>query len=121
MNTESKITEAEKNFAKTEHCIAVLRAFFAKHAAALEQIDFRAYGWNDTVVTINNRTWGENPLTPTQIAALFGQTGWNRKHSTYTCGAVDWVKELDGCTLTIENAESIKPKLIDEVKLHQAA
>lgn len=123
MNTETqetKIQNAERTFAKTEECIAALRAFFAKHAEAMEQINFRAYGWNDKEINIANRAWGQNVLAPKQIAALFGLDGWMRQHNSGACGAVDWVKQLDGCMLVIENAESIKPKLIETVKFHQA-
>jgi hypothetical protein len=117
----TKIESAEENFKKTERCIAALRAFFAKHAAALEQIEWRAYGWNEKEISINHRTWGENPLEPKQIASLFGLDGWTRRHNSGSCGAVNWLKELDGCTLIIENAESIKPKLIETVKFHTEA
>lgn len=117
---KSKIEDAEETFAKTESCIAALRAFFSKHAASLEQFSWRAYGWNDKEITVDSHQYGEKRLTPKEIAALFGLDGWVRQHSTFACGAIDWVKHLDGCVLKIENAESIRPKLIEEVKFHQS-
>lgn len=116
--TISKIELAEQRFQNTEHRMGVLREFFVKHPKALEQCEWSAYGWVDTEIDIMVKTWGENQLTAKQIAALFGPDGWRRQANKHACGSIDWFKALDGCTLKISGAESIAPKLIEEVKFN---
>jgi hypothetical protein len=109
---EAKFSAQEEYWQKNEQDIARLRAFMARHREAIAPFEWRAYGWNDLKIIFE-----AHDQKPKEIAKAFGATGWTREHDSYTCGAVNWKKEVDGCFLIIKNAENIKPKLIEEVKI----
>jgi hypothetical protein len=105
----------EKRFVEREHDLFKLRAFIDKHRTVLEQLGqcWEAFGY-DGKIKFNDNYQGKQE--PKLIARLFGADGWTRKPNSYSCGRIDWFKELDGVSLMIANAEQIKP-LITEVKL----
>ena len=109
-----KFDEQEQYFQKTLQCHATLRAFFEKHREAISPFHWRAYGWCDTEIVFNHYS---DSGKEKEIARAFGKDGWKRVADRFACGAIKWVKELDGCQLIIENAESLKPSLIETVKL----
>lgn len=108
---EQKFSDQEQQFVKLELAIATLRRFMVKHHDTLAPFRWKAYGW-DTEIKFD--TYND---APKEIAKAFGSNGWTRKHDRFSCGSINWEKEVDGCKLIIECAENIKPKLIDEVKL----
>lgn len=108
-----KFSGQEAQLVKQEQVAANLRAFFAKHREALSPFVWKCYGWDDEVEFDIGYS---NPVAK-PIARAFGADGWTRKANSYTCGAINWHKTVDGVRLTIRNAESLKPKLIAEVKL----
>lgn len=103
--------EVEKRFRDIEKNLALTREFLTKHREKIEQHTFRAYGWDNEIVF-----YGYDQDSKA-IARAFGSEGWTRQHDSYSCGAINWHKEVDGIKLKIENAENIKPKLIEAVKL----
>lgn len=109
-----KFDEQEQYFQKTLQWQATLRAFFAKHREAISPFHWRAYGWNDTEIVFDHYS---DHGKAKDIARAFGKDGWKRVADRFSCGSINWRKELDGCVLIIENAESLKPSLIETVKL----
>lgn len=110
--TAAKFDAQEKNWQSNESDIAHLRSFFQKHHDTIAPFNWLAFGWNDRRITFEGYD-----QKPKEIAKAFGATGWTRVHDSYTCGAVNWTKEVDGCFLIIKKAENITPKLIEEVKI----
>ena len=106
-----KFEGQEKTFLEVETTLATCRAFFAKHREALAAFEWRCWGWDNEIKF--SHYYNEDPKS---IAKAFGASGWTREHDRHSCGAINWKKQLDGMTLIIEGAESIKPKLIEEVK-----
>jgi hypothetical protein len=104
----------ERRFIELESNVAKCRAFVEKHKDAMGAFDCTCYGW-DTEIKFSQ--YMILPFIPKDVARAFGVDGWKRIPNTSGCGSIDWVKELDGVVLKIENAEQIKPKLIEEVKL----
>lgn len=110
---ENKLfAEHVDSFNQTEQALAACRAFIEKHKGTLQQLNgWRAYGFSAKIIF---DYFGQRPP---DIAKAFGATGWTRKANQYSCGSIDWHKEMDGMELVIEGAESIKPTLREEVKL----
>jgi len=111
--TEQKFIDQEARLVKQEEIVATLRAFFAKHREALAPFVWKCYGWDAKI----GFDIGYQNKDAKAIARAFGASGWARKADHYSCGSINWHKTVDGVQLTIEAAESIKPKLIEEVKL----
>lgn len=105
-----KFHEQEKRFLELEDNIAVLRRFIVVHHDALAPFTWTAWGWDKS---IEFRSYSQRP---TEIAKAFGKDGWRRESDSYSCGSINWKKELDGVKLKIEAAENIKPTLREEVK-----
>lgn len=110
---EQKFTDQESQLVKQEQIVATLRAFFAKHREALSPFAWKCYGWDIEITFVV----GYQNKDAKPIARAFGAGGWARKSDRYSCGSINWHKTVDGVNLIIEAAESIKPKLIEEVKL----
>lgn len=108
-----KILQIEDGFRQVEAFLLTARNFLFKHSGNLEGLDFRCWGWSQEVVFM---LYGQ-VRDPKEIARRFGSDGWTREHDKYTCGAVHWVKTVDGVRLKVENAESIKPTLNPTVRL----
>jgi hypothetical protein len=108
-----KFAKQERHFLDLEENIRIGREFFAKHVDALAPFEWTYYGW-DREVTFVRYCKDKDAKA---IARAFGADGWKRKTDGYTCGSINWSKEVDGLTLVIKGAESIMPKLIEEVKL----
>lgn len=109
---QEKFSAQENHFKAMERDLVTLREFFVKHHDALAPFVWRCYGWNDCKIV-----FGASGEEAKAIAKAFGASGWTREHDSYSCGSINWHKDIDGCHLKIEGAESIKPRLIEEVKL----
>ena len=107
-----KFEQQESHFQAMERDLVTLRAFFAKYRENLSPFEWRCYGWNDCKIT-----FCANGDDARKIAKAFGANGWIREPDNYSCGSINWLKTVDKCILKIEGAESIKPRLIKEVKL----
>jgi hypothetical protein len=110
---EQKFIDQEAQLVKQEQIVATLRAFFSKHREALAPFVWNCYGWNTEIKF--DLGWRDQKAK--DIARAFGADGWTRKVDGYSCGSINWHKSVGGVELTINAAESIKPKLIEEVKL----
>lgn len=110
---QKKIIEIETGFREIETFIIAARQFLMQNADKLNGIAFRCYGWSKQIVF---NTWGD-VTEPKEIARRFGADGWTREHDSHTCGAVHWLKTVDGIQLRVENAETIKPTLNQNVRL----
>ena len=111
--TTQKIIEIEAGFRKVETWLMAARNFLAAHADKLEGIDFRCWGWTEEIVF---QTWGE-VRDPKEMARRFGADGWKREADQHSCGAIHWVKVVDGVRLKVENAERVKPQINETVRL----
>lgn len=111
---QKKFDAQEETFQRTLTCHKTLRAFFEKHREAISPFNWKAYGWMDTEIEFDS--WQDRGKAK-EIATALGREGWTRHKNSYTCGAIDWKKELDGCGVIIKNAEQMTPKLIEQVKL----
>jgi len=105
-----KFTKQENQFTEVEKNLAALRRFMVVHHDALALLDWRCYGYDNSIVL---NTYNQKPK---DVALAFGKDGWKREHNSYSCGSIDWHKTIDGVLLKIENAENIKPTLREEVK-----
>ena len=115
-DAEKKFHSTEQCFRETESDIKASREFIAKHKDALSKFtDWTCYGWSGRELRIN--LLYSRQQSAKEIAKLFGAEGWRRKPNSHTCGAIDWMKDFDGFQVTIEGAENLKPKLIEEVKI----
>jgi hypothetical protein len=112
---QAKFDEQEECFRAQEGYLAILRAFTSKHRDAMAPFHWKAYGWNDTEIAFDIIQYPAQD--PKAIARAFGADGWKRVPDGYTCGSINWRKELDGCVLIIKYAENIKPTLREDVRL----
>jgi hypothetical protein len=109
---DKKFEATESEFKEKEVKIAALRAFLVKYREPLSLfLNWKAFAFHGDIDFSNYDSKQK------EIARAFGADGWVRKKHSYTCGAINWEKTLDGVKLTIESAEQINPKLIEEVKL----
>jgi hypothetical protein len=116
LEIKAKFDKQEEHFRQFEKEMAILRKFFEKHRETLSPFGWTCYAWNDLEIKFGRYDFN-GCKDPKAIARAFGADGWTRKHNRSACGAIDWFKVVDGVILTIEDAENIKPKLIDNVKL----
>lgn len=106
-----KFREQEKRFIGVELALAKCRAFIEKHRLTLAPFNWSCFGWDNEI------TFSHYCNEAKAIARAFGADGWTREHDRWSCGSVDWKKEIDGMFLIIKGAESIKPKLNEQVRL----
>jgi hypothetical protein len=111
---EAKFTKQENQFLEQEKNISLLRAFFLKYRKPFAQFQWRAYGIDNEISFDCNY---QNVGRAKDIARAFGSDGWTRKKNSYTCGQIDWFKDIGEVTLKIEGAEHLNLNLIEEVKL----
>lgn len=106
-----KFDDQKQQFIIIETALATCRAFIAKHHDTLAPLNWTCYGWCNQ---IKFHPWRQEPK---EIARAFGSSDWTREYDRYSSEAVNWKKEMDGMLLIIENAESIKRKLNEHVRL----
>ena len=107
-----RFEQQEKKFQQQEKKIADMRAWLERNRERLGH-----YGWSICDRTVNFYSFLRSEGQQKDIARAFGKDGWKREKDDYTCGAIHWVKEFDGATLKIHEAEIVKLNPIDEVKL----
>ena len=112
---ELKKAGVETELEKLQTSIATLRAFVSKWYEILAPFDYSASAYHHP--TISFYSFGEANKDSKAIARSLGNDGWKREKNPHTCGAINWVKEIDGVKLTIHEAEKVDMKLIQEVKL----
>jgi hypothetical protein len=115
LEIQEKFDKQEAKFRELESIILTLRGFFEKHREPLSPFGWSCYA-PGLEITFGKYAFNGSP-DPKAVASAFGSGGWIRKHNPYACGSIDWFKTVDGVVLKIEDAENIKPKLIEEVKL----
>lgn len=109
---DKKFLETEKDFKDKEAKIATLREFIVKYREPLSLFpNWKAFGFHGDIDFSNYEEKHK------EIARAFGADGWTRKKHSYTCGAINWEKTLDGVKITIECAETVKFNPIEQVKL----
>lgn len=110
---EERFEEHGKKFNRLQETLNACREFVNNHRDELAQVpNWSCWGWD---MSLDISPWGEHD--PKSIAKVFGVDGWVRKHNSSACGQIDWQKTIDGITVSIINAENIKPKMIETVKL----
>lgn len=111
---QAKFTNQEARFVELEQTIATCRAFMEKHKETLAPFEWSMFGYDPSCTFYS---WNQPEGYPKNIAKAFGADGWTRVHDPHTCGSVNWLKQIDGITITLKEAENIKPTLRTEVKL----
>lgn len=112
---EAKFTVQEKRFAAVVSSITILREFVSKWRNELAAFEWNAFDSEGPKVFFDC-TYG-NKEQQKNIASAFGKDGWVREKDIYTCGRINWKKTIGEVMITIQGAEHLNPKLIDEVKL----
>ncbi len=111
----AKFESHEKGFARVVESITTLRKFVSTWRNELAAFEWNAFDSEGPKVFFDC-TYG-NKDQQKNIASAFGKDGWIREKDSYTCGRINWKKTVDGVAITVQGAEHLNPKLIEEVKL----
>ena len=95
---QEKFDTQERRFAELEQHVSNLREFFAKYRDAIAPFSWSCYGF-DAISFYAGTEHYKTENKPKAIARAFGADGWTREFNSSTCGAVNWLKTIDGVVL----------------------
>lgn len=105
------ISDALKALTRCESNIALLREFLERHCEKFKGINFYPAPNGDPQIRVYSCA------DPKSFARKFEGSVWSREASGYKCGSFNWDAVVDGVGIHIDEAELIKPKFVETVRL----